>query len=93
MQQWVKAPLDFFWNRIGKKTPSRAWMKQNLEAQGWETVSHSSRLHGLCFQPFPSDAAVPEGRAFASASIPQRPTNEPLGEGTRHHFRELLFEN
>lgn len=68
-------------------------MKQNLEAQGWETVSHSSRLHGLCFQPFPSDAAVPEGRAFASASIPQRPTNEPLGEGTQHHFRELLFEN
>ena len=19
MQQWIKAPLDFFWNRIGKK--------------------------------------------------------------------------
>lgn len=62
MQQWDKAPLDFFWNRIGKKTPGRAWMKQNLEAQGWETLGFSQfQITRFVFPALPQRRCCPRG--------------------------------
>lgn len=41
MQQWIKAPLDFFWNRIGKKEITQQSLGGAIEAQGWESFGFS----------------------------------------------------
>ena len=49
-------------NRIGKKTPGRAWMKQNLEAQGWETLGFSQfQITRFVFPALPQRRCCPRG--------------------------------
>lgn len=74
MQQWDKAALDFFWNRIGKKTPGRALDETEL---GSPRVGSpwflTVQITGLCFQPFPSERCCPRDRRLPLPPFPRGP--------------------
>lgn len=94
MQQWIKAPLDFFWNRIGKKEITQQSLGGAIEAQGWESFGFSQlEVTWFVFLALPHGHCCARRTALASAFIPQSPTKEPLREATQHHFQELLFGN